>query len=154
MIFEDLKFVKTKVFGQTLLTGVAQLAEQRSPKPQVVGSSPTARAHGTLDLGGLLLRVKPGKSKVSLFEWPDDYLLVKDTQSILDRSRLILKRIVMANIGNYLEEVGKEMRKVTWPSQKELINHTIVTIVATVVISLFIFSTDQIISTVLEVIYG
>ncbi len=25
-------------------TGVAQLAEQRSPKPQVVGSSPTARA--------------------------------------------------------------------------------------------------------------
>ena len=60
----------------------------------------------------------------------------------------------MANIGNYLEEVGKEMRKVTWPSQNELINHTIVTIVATVVISLFIFSTDQIISTVLEVIYG
>jgi len=46
------------------------------------------------------------------------------------------------------------MRKVTWPTQKELINHTIVTLVATVVISLFIFSTDQIISTVLEVIYS
>ena len=60
----------------------------------------------------------------------------------------------MAKIGNYLEEVGKEMRKVTWPSQKELISHTVVTIVATIVISLFIFGTDRIISTVLEVIYG
>lgn len=60
----------------------------------------------------------------------------------------------MANFGNYIEEVGKEMRKVTWPTQKELISHTMVTIVATIVISLFIFGTDQVISTVLEVIYG
>ena len=60
----------------------------------------------------------------------------------------------MANISNYLEEVGKEMRKVTWPSQKELISQTTVTIVATVIVSLFIFSADRVISTVLEVIYG
>ena len=60
----------------------------------------------------------------------------------------------MAKIGNYLEEVGKEMRKVTWPSQKELISNTVVTIVASVVIALFIFATDRVISTVLEVIYG
>jgi preprotein translocase subunit SecE len=60
----------------------------------------------------------------------------------------------MANISNYLEEVGKEMRKVTWPSQKELISQTTVTIIATLVISLFIFSADRVISTVLEVIYG
>ena len=36
----------------------------------------------------------------------------------------------MASIGNYLQEVGKEMRKVTWPTQKELISSTVVTIVA------------------------
>ena len=60
----------------------------------------------------------------------------------------------MAKVGNYLEEVGKEMRKVTWPTQKELISSTVTTIVATIVISLFIFGTDRIISTVLEVIYG
>lgn len=60
----------------------------------------------------------------------------------------------MVKFGNYIEEVGKEMRKVTWPTQKELISHTMVTIVATIVISLFIFGSDQIISTVLEVIYG
>ncbi|NQV73693.1 preprotein translocase subunit SecE [bacterium] len=60
----------------------------------------------------------------------------------------------MAGINNYLEEVGKEMRKVTWPSQKELINNTVVTIIATVVISLFIFGADRVISTILKVIYG
>jgi preprotein translocase subunit SecE len=53
-----------------------------------------------------------------------------------------------------MEEVGKEMRKVTWPSQKELISNTVVTIIASIMISLFIFATDRIISTVLEVIYN
>lgn len=60
----------------------------------------------------------------------------------------------MASIGNYLQEVGKEMRKVTWPTQKELISSTMVTLVASVIIALFIFATDRVISTVLEVIYN
>lgn len=60
----------------------------------------------------------------------------------------------MASIGNYMEEVAKELRKVTWPTQKELISNTVVTIIASVVIALFIFGTDRVISTVLEVIYG
>ncbi|PIQ63398.1 MAG: preprotein translocase subunit SecE [Bacteroidetes bacterium CG12_big_fil_rev_8_21_14_0_65_60_17] len=58
------------------------------------------------------------------------------------------------NVAGYLQEVAKEMRKVTWPTQKELISNTVVTIVATLVISLFIFGADRVISTVLEVIYG
>ena len=60
----------------------------------------------------------------------------------------------MINVSEYLQEVAKEMRKVTWPTQQELISNTVVTIVATIVISLFIFGTDRVISTVLEVIYG
>jgi len=60
----------------------------------------------------------------------------------------------MAGVGSYMQEVAKEMRKVTWPTQKELISNTVVTIVASAIISLFIFSTDRVISTVLEVIYG
>ena len=60
----------------------------------------------------------------------------------------------MNKVQSYLQEVGKEMRKVSWPTQKELISNTIVTIVATIVISLFIFGSDRVISTVLEVIYG
>ncbi len=58
------------------------------------------------------------------------------------------------NVAGYLQEVAREMRKVTWPTQKELISNTVVTIVATLVISLFIFGADRVISTVLEVIYG
>ena len=61
---------------------------------------------------------------------------------------------IMKKITTYLEEVGKEMRKVSWPARPELISNTLVTILATVVISLFIFLTDRVISVVLEVIYG
>jgi len=52
-----------------------------------------------------------------------------------------------------MQEVAKEMRKVTWPTQKELISNTVVTIVASIVIALFIFGTDRVISTVLEMVY-
>jgi preprotein translocase subunit SecE len=60
----------------------------------------------------------------------------------------------MNKIKAYLEEVTKEMRKVSWPSQPELISNTVITLVATVIISLFIFGADRVISLVLEVVYG
>ncbi len=60
----------------------------------------------------------------------------------------------MTNISTYLQEVGKEMRKVSWPDRPELISNTLVTIVATVIISAFIYVTDHVISIVLGVIYG
>lgn len=53
----------------------------------------------------------------------------------------------------YLEEVVAEMQKVNWPSRDELISSTLITIVATLIISGFIFLADQVISRVLEVIY-
>lgn len=59
----------------------------------------------------------------------------------------------MNKIRAYLEEVIKEMQKVNWPKQKELINNTFITLFASAVISLFIFGSDRLISTVLEFIY-
>ncbi len=56
--------------------------------------------------------------------------------------------------GNYLTEVQKEMRKVSWPKRSELINNTILTLVASLVLSLLIFGADQIISRLLGLIYG
>lgn len=53
----------------------------------------------------------------------------------------------------YLENVVAEMQKVNWPSRDELISSTLITIVATLIISGFIFLADQVISRVLEVIY-
>ncbi|ARA92757.1 MAG: preprotein translocase subunit SecE [Bacteroidetes bacterium] len=60
----------------------------------------------------------------------------------------------MNKIKNYLEEVVKEMQKVSWPSRKELVDNTIVTLVATIMISLFIFVADRVIGFVLDIVYG
>ncbi len=57
------------------------------------------------------------------------------------------------NAKAYLEEVVKEMRKVSWPSRRELINNTIVTLAATLAISLFIYAADWVINQILKFIY-
>ena len=56
-------------------------------------------------------------------------------------------------IWEYLQNVVSEMEKVNWPSRDELISSTLITIVATFLISGFIFLTDQAISRLLEFIY-
>lgn len=59
----------------------------------------------------------------------------------------------MNKIKEFIEGVRKEMAKVSWPSQQELIDNTVIVIVFTIVISAFIFGVDQVYSTILEVIY-
>jgi preprotein translocase subunit SecE len=46
------------------------------------------------------------------------------------------------------------MQKVSWPSRDELISSTLITLVATVIISALIYAADQTISTTLSFIYG
>ncbi len=60
----------------------------------------------------------------------------------------------MSKITGYLKEVLKEMQKVSWPKQSELIAFTSITVIATIIISLFIFGADRLISVILEFIYG
>lgn len=59
----------------------------------------------------------------------------------------------MGKIIEYLQDVRKEMAKVSWPSRSELISNTIVTLVASLAISLFIYGADLVISRALELIY-
>ena len=59
----------------------------------------------------------------------------------------------MNKLKTYIEEVVKEMRKVSWPRRSELISNTTITLIATVIVSLFIFAADRIISGALEFIY-
>ncbi len=56
-------------------------------------------------------------------------------------------------IREYLQEVTKEMRKVNWPAQQELSSNTVITIIATFIISGFIFLADQVISEALRVLF-
>ena len=60
----------------------------------------------------------------------------------------------MSKIRAYLDDVMKEMKKVSWPNRTELIGSTIVTLVATAGISIFIFVADRIIDSVLQFIYA
>ncbi|PWN06752.1 preprotein translocase subunit SecE [Rhodohalobacter mucosus] len=59
----------------------------------------------------------------------------------------------MEKIKNFIDGVRKEMAKVTWPTQQELIDNTIIVVVFTIIISAFIFGIDQVYSTILEAIY-
>jgi len=53
----------------------------------------------------------------------------------------------------YLDEVATEMRKASWPQRRELISHTVITLVASFVLALFIFGADRVISYVLDIVY-
>ncbi len=53
----------------------------------------------------------------------------------------------------YLGDVSKEMRKVSWPARNELVSNTLITLLATMIVSLYIWGADQVISRALEFIY-
>jgi len=59
----------------------------------------------------------------------------------------------MDKIKEFLKDVRKEMKKVSWPSQQELIDYTIVVVIFTILLAVFIFAIDHVYSTILEAIY-
>ena len=56
-------------------------------------------------------------------------------------------------ISKFLQEVKQELSKVSWPSREELKGTTIVVIVITLILALFIFGVDKILQAILDVIY-
>ena len=60
----------------------------------------------------------------------------------------------MNKITLYLNEVYKEMQKVSWPSRNELGAFTLLTVIASMIISLLIFGADRVIGIVLEWVYN
>ena len=59
----------------------------------------------------------------------------------------------MKNIPAYIDEVVTEMRKVNWPKRKELVSNTVITLLASLALALFIFGADRVISSLLKLIY-
>jgi preprotein translocase subunit SecE len=57
-------------------------------------------------------------------------------------------------IVTYMNEVMKEVHKVSWPSRQELISNTILTLISSLLIAVLIFGQDQVISRVLQFIYS
>ncbi len=56
------------------------------------------------------------------------------------------KPALWVKLTKFLREVRSEMRKVSWPSRKELITYTIVVIITMIVVALFTSVVDVLIS--------
>jgi len=54
----------------------------------------------------------------------------------------------------FLKEVRTELAKVTWPTKNELIGSTIVTVVVTLIISVFIGIVDRLLTLATKNIFG
>ena len=61
---------------------------------------------------------------------------------------------MVARVKEFAQEVLAEFRKVTWPSRQELINSTVVVIVVTVVLAVFLGAVDIVLARVVERILG
>jgi preprotein translocase subunit SecE len=61
---------------------------------------------------------------------------------------------MIARVREFVQEVLAEFRKVTWPSRQELVNSTVVVIVVTVVLALFLGAVDVVLTRAVEWILG
>ncbi len=59
----------------------------------------------------------------------------------------------MDKITRFLKEVVAELSKVTWPSKDEIIGSTIVTIVVSCIVAVFIGIVDQTLTAIIKVIF-
>ena len=60
----------------------------------------------------------------------------------------------MEKVKKFLKEVNAELRKVTWPTKDELIGSTIVVVVVSMVVAIFIGIVDRILTFVVQAIFG
>ena len=57
-------------------------------------------------------------------------------------------------ITEFINGVTKEMKKVTWPTKDELRESTTVVLVSTIVISLFVFVVDSLLTQIMKLLLG
>ena len=61
---------------------------------------------------------------------------------------------LFARIANYFKEVKAEMKKVVWPTRKQLFNNTGIVIAALIVVGLIIFGLDSLFISLSKMILG
>jgi preprotein translocase subunit SecE len=57
-------------------------------------------------------------------------------------------------IQKYLKETMAELRKMTWPSKEELIGSTVVTVVVSLIVAIFIGIVDRALLQAVQLIFG
>ncbi len=59
---------------------------------------------------------------------------------------------MIGKVTKYLNDTYQEMQKVAWPSKDELIGSTIVVVVMSLIVSLFIGVVDQVLTTLVNLL--
>ncbi len=73
---------------------------------------------------------------------------------IIDRSLRQEKWVVVSNAAKYYKETMAELRKMTWPTKEELIGSTIVTIVVSLIVAIFIGIVDRLLTLGINAIFS
>ncbi|MEE8405251.1 MAG: preprotein translocase subunit SecE [candidate division Zixibacteria bacterium] len=60
----------------------------------------------------------------------------------------------MNKFTRFLKEVNVELRKVTWPSKDELVGSTIVVIIVSFMVAIFIGIVDKVLTLIVTTIFG
>jgi preprotein translocase subunit SecE len=60
----------------------------------------------------------------------------------------------LEKIKKYLKETMAELRKMTWPTKDELIGSTIVTVVVSLIVAIFIGVVDRVLGLVVTLVFG
>ena len=55
---------------------------------------------------------------------------------------------------NFINDVTKEMKKVTWPSKDELKESTMVVLATTIILALFVFMIDAVMTRLIDLVLG
>lgn len=59
-----------------------------------------------------------------------------------------------SGVGGFLREVKTEMKKVTWPSKRELIGYTITVILSSLFAAFLIWAIDAVLSVLFRLVMG
>jgi preprotein translocase subunit SecE len=75
-------------------------------------------------------------------------------QAVRDRRQAISERRGRTSPRQFLKEVRAELKKVAWPTRKEVVSYSTVVLVAVVFLTALVFGLDQFFSNVVLRVFG
>ena len=158
------KFLKVSLEGYNKRSQrpVAQLAERRSPKPQVVGSIPSGPAsfimNSTLNNILWLVSLTAAFAAVILFTYLEDLGLLYRVLMLVGLMTLSLGVLGQTGFGKnavkLISDARTEIAKVVWPGRGETTQMTIMVLVMILIAALIFWGLDSLLSFLSRFILG
>ena len=158
------KFLKVSLEGYNRRSQrpVAQLAERRSPKPQVVGSIPSGPAsfimNSTLNNILWLVSLTAAFAAVILFTYLEDLGLLYRVLMLVGLMALSLGVLGQTEFGKnavkLISDARTEIAKVVWPGRGETTQMTIMVLVMILILALVFWGLDSLLSFLSRFILG